>query len=235
MDQDEPPASGDDHKSPPALTAPKTVGLRHLIGAAIVTPMVLAAGVLWLHHVPAGLMSRTSDAVVEVRLVTQDPVDQPKEPSPQVAFHAPVVPPDTLVEDPVRAIPKAADPAPEQARTAPASAPPKKTDAGSPAAHAVLADKAASIFQQKLLSHIARYRLYPNEAKRDGIQGVVTVLFAMRRDGTVTDVWVRGTSGSRTLDVAAIDTIRRAVPLPSIPSEMPDSLNVLIPVAFNLP
>lgn len=218
----------------PALAIPKTVGLRQLIGAAILTPMVLAAGVLWLHHMPAGLTSSATDAVVEVRLVAEDPVDQPKEPSAAVAPQAPSIPPDQLVDDPHHAIPKMDKPAPEQAKEAPPSPAPKKTEAA-PAARAALTDKAASIFQQRLLAHIARYRLYPDDAKRNGVQGIVTVLFAMRRDGTITGAWVRGTSGNRTLDEAAIDTIRRAVPLPGIPPEMPDSLNVLIPVAFNLP
>lgn len=218
----------------PAPAIPKTVGLRQLIGAAILTPMVLAAGVLWLHHMPAGLTSSAADAVVEVRLLSEDPVDQPRMPSPAVAPQAPFVPPDRLVDDPHHAIPKADQTAPEQVKEAPPSSAPKKTEAAT-TGRAVLSDKAASIFQQRLLAHIARYRLYPDDAKRNGVQGVVTVLFAMRRDGTVTGAWVRGTSGNRTLDDAAIDTIRRAVPLPGIPPEMPDSLNVLIPVAFNLP
>jgi protein TonB len=86
-----------------------------------------------------------------------------------------------------------------------------------------------------LLSHIARFRRYPEDARRQGVKGVVTVLFAMHRDGSVSGVWVRTTSGNLELDTAAIDTIHRAAPLPAIPSELPDNLNVLIPVAFNLP
>jgi protein TonB len=60
-------------------------------------------------------------------------------------------------------------------------------------------------------------------------------MFAMRRDGTVKDIWIRNSSGHDLLDAAAIDTIRKAQPAPRIPSELPDQLNVLIPVAFDLP
>jgi protein TonB len=216
-------------------TIPKTLGLRQLVGAAIVTPMVLAAGILWLHHLPTGTEPRSSDTVVEVRLIAQDPVDQKSESSAQMASHSQAVQPDTLVEDPLRSIPQDQKSVPEETRTEPAPSPQKKSEPSSPAARAAPTDKSALTFQRTLLSHIARYRLYPDDAKRNGVQGIVTVLFAMRRNGTVMDVWIRGTSGNKTLDAAAIDTIRRAVPLPNIPSEMPDTLNVLIPVAFNLP
>lgn len=57
----------------------------------------------------------------------------------------------------------------------------------------------------------------------------------MRRDGMVTDVWVKASSGFNALDLAAVDTIRNAQPLPRIPSELPDQLNISMPVAFNLP
>ncbi len=57
----------------------------------------------------------------------------------------------------------------------------------------------------------------------------------MRRDGTVTDIEVAASSGHVELDDAAINTIKRAEPLPRIPTNLPDSLNIAIPMAFDLP
>jgi periplasmic protein TonB len=95
--------------------------------------------------------------------------------------------------------------------------------------------RTAAIFQRALLSHIAQYRHYPDQARRDRVQGKVQLVFAMQRDGMVTDVWVKASSGHDALDLAAVDTIRKAQPLPKIPSELPDQLNISVPVAFDLP
>src|SRR5262245_33486205 len=89
-----------------ATAIPKTVGLRYLVGGAIVTPVVLAMGVLWLHSLPTGLASRSTDSVVEVRLIAQEPVEQQTQTSVQMASRSSAAPTDNLVEDPVRTIPK---------------------------------------------------------------------------------------------------------------------------------
>ncbi len=49
------------------------------------------------------------------------------------------------------------------------------------------------------------------------LHGAVETLFSMQRDGTLLDVWVKTSSGEVVLDKAAVDAIRRAQPLPSIP------------------
>ncbi|MEI9923184.1 MAG: energy transducer TonB [Bradyrhizobium sp.] len=240
MDQDVPPelipGSREDIDAGRAVT-PKLLGFRQLIAIAIVTPVLMAAGVFWLHHLPTGTIARTSDSVIEVRLVpSQEPPLPSRDMSPQPPSPAAVSQPDPLVENPDRPVPtdSPANPAGEPKLTQP-SMPEKKSDPSPPPIGQLQADRTATIFQRALLSHIARYRRYPDDARRDGIQGIATVLFAMRRDGTVAEVWVRSSSGNNSLDAAALDTIRRAEPLPRIPAELPDRLNVLIPVAFNLP
>jgi protein TonB len=89
-------------------------------------------------------------------------------------------------------------------------------------------------FQRVLLQHIEHYQNYPGLARRLRLQGTVLVLFSMRRDGAVLDVWIKTGSGAPILDQEAIDTIRRAQPLPPIPAELPSLLKVIVPVAFNL-
>ena len=92
-------------------------------------------------------------------------------------------------------------------------------------------DIVAATFQ-RTLRHIERYQVYPAEARGERLQGLVQLVFAMGRDGRVLDAWVKQSSGSAVLDKAALDTVKRAQPLPRIPNELPDRLNVMIPVAF---
>nr|WP_284701402.1 energy transducer TonB [Rhodoplanes tepidamans] len=93
---------------------------------------------------------------------------------------------------------------------------------------------AASSYQASLETHIGRFRRYPDSARRQRLQGTVQVRFEVDRDGTVLDVRVVSSSGHAALDSAAMDTIRRAAPLPPIPQGFPDRLDVLLPVEFAL-
>ena len=212
--------------------AASTLDTRWLVGIVIVTPILLVASVFWLHQLPDGPRSRGASPVVEVRLV-QPPMQvpateqatQPPEPIEHRGRREP------LVAAPERPIPEEAErtsravaiarPAPglEEAPTA-STARPRSVPSG-----------VASAFQKTLLTHIARYR----PAQRDRLQGVAQVLFVMRRDGTVTEVWVRTSSGHVALDQAAADTVRRAQPLPAIPPELPERLTILLPVSFDVP
>ncbi len=207
--------------------------LRWFVGAALLMPLLLAAGVYWLHQVPAGPGPHVSGEVVEVRLLTvveqaQHPQEEPIRPN--VVMTA--LQPERVTEDPRRAIP-------EDAVAALTAEPIQSSTPSSTPANAPLAltrpNLKASAFQRALLTHIARYRHYPEQARSDRVQGTVQLVFAMRRDGMVTDVWIKGSSGHKNLDAAAVDTIRKAQPLPSIPAELPDVLNVAIPVGFDLP
>ena len=69
---------------------------------------------------------------------------------------------------------------------------------------------------------------YPDEARRDGIQGTVTVRFRLRVDGQVEAAEVARSSGSRMLDDASLDTIRRAAPFPPLKGW------VQVPLAYTL-
>ncbi len=225
-------------QDPPPIdwhAATPTLGLRWFIGAALLMPLLLAAGVLWLHHAPAGTGPRDSDSVVEVRLITVAEPPQPVIVASLPPSVAPAKPSEPLVDDPNRSIPEESI-APLVSEPGRASQP-VTTSAPASSAAPIRAPTSptAAIFQRTLLSHIARYRKYPDQARRDRAQGTVQLVFAMRRDGIVTDVWVKASSGFNALDLAAVDTIRNAQPLPRIPSELPDQLNISMPVAFNLP
>lgn len=217
------------HAASPALQ------VRWLVVISVLVPLFLAAGVYWLRHAPAGTAPQTTDTVVEVRLINAPDHVVPVRPSAVPPSPAPSnAQPTPLLEDPNRSIPtesKSASIEPSPAPAATTTLVPTST--GAPVR--LPASQMAAAFQQTLLRHIARFRYYPDEARRDRIQGTVQLMFSMRRDGTVTNVWVEATSGYNILDTAAVDTVQRAQPLPRIPFDLPDKLNILVPVAFALP
>jgi len=219
----------------PGWNAAAPVDLRWLAAVALAVPLLLAAGVYWLHRLPLGTNLRIDDSVIEVRLIGSQGGAAQRQDTVQPAAKPPQPPVETLVEAPRRAIPEAvvASVPPEPARTGPgrvASVPEQAAADTHPSM-----DRRAVTFQRALLSHIARYRRYPEGARRDQARGTVQLVFSMLRDGTVTDVRIRSSSGYSLLDIAAIETIRKAQPLPRIPAELPESLNILVPVAFELP
>jgi protein TonB len=56
----------------------------------------------------------------------------------------------------------------------------------------------------------------------------------MNRAGRLLGARILRSSGSPALDRAALETLRRAQPLPSIPEDMPDEVGLDLPVAFYL-
>lgn len=59
--------------------------------------------------------------------------------------------------------------------------------------------------------------VYPSEAARKGIQGVVNVEFTIERDGSVSRVKVLKSSHSALLDDAIVQALREASPFPPLP------------------
>jgi periplasmic protein TonB len=96
----------------------------------------------------------------------------------------------------------------------------------------VVSNSALAKFQQNLINHIAKFQHYP-AAAHNKLQGTVGTFFSIDRNGHLLGVWVRNSSGQMLLDDEAIQTIKRAQPLPSIPSELPDRLNVQVQLAFD--
>ena len=214
----------------PAREVPLPVfDTRWLWGIVILIPMLVSAGVYWLHQQPAGPQTPAGTPVVEIRLV------QETAPAPVVTTRPDVIKSEgqaePILEAPQRRFPEettvvAAGPA------ASSRAPAAEYNANPGRSPRPVPSGVASAFQRKLLSHIARFKRYP--ANVHGVpQGVAFVMFAMRRDGSVDRIWVQRGSGHAALDEAAAETIRRAQPLPIIPGDLPDRLTILLPVSFS--
>jgi protein TonB len=227
--------AGPDDEAPPDWRASAPgLELRSLAAVALSVPLLLAAGVYWLHQLPAGPDLRPSDNVIEVRLIGAHAVAVVPQETPRAGQQSTAPPTERPVENRTAVIPEtpiASAPA-EPERMAPARS--AAVPPSAPAQRAAL-DQNSARFQHALQSHIARFQRYPEAGRRERAQGTVQLLFSMQRDGAVTNVNIASSSGYTSLDVAAIETIRKAQPLPRIPAELPEQLTILFPVEFDLP
>lgn len=80
---------------------------------------------------------------------------------------------------------------------------------------------------------IERARFYPDQARRQGVEGVVEVEFTLSSDGRVEDVKVLRSSGSPLLDEASIETIKRAAPYPVV-EDWPRTLRIQLSITYRL-
>lgn len=95
-------------------------------------------------------------------------------------------------------------------------------------------DGIISDYHERLLAHIARFQHYPDDARKAGMQGTIYLTFELSRDGEIGGIWVVRSSGYPRLDEAALETIRRAAPMPPIPARLPERLAVPLPIRFSL-
>jgi TonB family protein len=80
----------------------------------------------------------------------------------------------------------------------------------------------------RIRQRIEAVKRYPEDARRDSIQGTVNVRFRVRADGQLERVELVRSSGSRVLDEASLETIRRAAPFPPVRGW------VQVPLAYTL-
>lgn len=84
-------------------------------------------------------------------------------------------------------------------------------------------------------AHLNRKKRYPKEAKKALQEGVVTVRFTVHRDGAVSDVSIKRSSGNDILDQATLDLMQRVAPLPRMPASMKrDSVVLSLPIDYSL-
>jgi TonB family protein len=90
-------------------------------------------------------------------------------------------------------------------------------------------------FMSELSQHIARFRYYPASASILDIQGTAMVSFTLTRDGSLLDLKIMKSAGDEDLDQAALETLKKAQPLPKIPESMTDDkLKFTLPMIYRL-
>jgi len=155
------------------------------------------------------------------KLVLEKPKPKPK---PVVKQLKPAPTPPTPATKPV-------EQAAPTANSAPAAAPTAEQPSVSSATTA-----AKVSWQSQLLSHLARHKRYPDEARRRGIQGTSQVRFSLDRSGKVLHVELAKSSGNAALDRATLAMIKRASPVPAPPAEMLSNgqLEIVAPFIYAL-
>ena len=149
----------------------------------------------------------------KIAIVKPKPQPKPKPPQPK--------PPEPEVKPPQ-------EPAPVAARDEKAAAP-QKAPVSAPT-------KAQLSWQSKLLGHLAKYKRYPEDARRRGFEGVNRLRFVLDGNGKVLSYALVGKSGSASLDRATLEMIRRAQPLPPPPADMLQNgqLEIVAPFVYSL-
>jgi TonB family protein len=90
-------------------------------------------------------------------------------------------------------------------------------------------------YYELLSKLIARFAVYPYEAKQKGQHGVVYVSFLLKNNGTIRELFVQHSSGFGVLDVAAISAIQNAAPFPPLPLELQGKeIRLHVPVSFEI-
>lgn len=123
------------------------------------------------------------------------------------------------------------DERPQLVETAPPP-PPEPPVAPTPSRPTAPATTAASSQPQPIAGQTPAPR-YPTQALRRGERGTVTVRAEIGPDGVPTSVSVARGSGSRSLDRAAVDAVRRWRFRPAQANGQPTVGSVMIPVSFN--
>lgn len=230
----------------PAMSLPDARGSWQ-IGAAILVSLVIHGIALgWL----PGLSGRTEPAElrpVQVRLAPPPP-----------ELHPIAVPPAPTFAPPVETARRAAEPVPQ--REAPilarpmaetgAEAPVIRREAPPPAApvetprvsQPAVAPRAASVdagalaaYGRELAGAVATRQRYPRVALLRQWQGTAVLQLELAADGRLLGVRVISSSGHDTLDRQALDMVREAVPLPSLPEALAGRpLTVDVPVVFRI-
>jgi len=159
--------------------------------------------------------------------VAEPPASEPPPPEPKEVTPPPAIatlprpPPEAVAQTPPKPAPpkpKFAPPRPVvQARREQAQVPQAATAV--PAPIALAAPVVDPGWQASVYGWLASRKTYPEDARRRGEEGRVTVRFTVDRSGKVVEATIVSASGSALLDKAALGLLRQAV-LPAFPADM---------------
>lgn len=216
-----------------------------IAGTSMIAALVVGCAFFTWRVVRPMVVSPSAPLVVELR-----PLAAPPEPRREVATgperverqeerpkpEAAIVTPPPMVQLPqttwlVGAVHKPMEAVIDPGPPVPETTAPKSVAA--PAAASVSND-AKQNWEARLLAHLEHYRRFPSRARAARQQGTVQIRFRMNRAGSVLTASIQRSSGFTSLDQAALDTLKRAQPLPAIPQDMPDEVELTIPVEFYL-
>lgn len=95
-------------------------------------------------------------------------------------------------------------------------------------------DTSFTEFLTKVRSKIVRAQRYPRLAREKSLEGTATVRLKLYRDGSIMDITIVASSGSRVLDNAALAAVRSAAPFPPFSRKNEDMVYLEVPISFEL-
>jgi protein TonB len=113
------------------------------------------------------------------------------------------------------------------------SAPPRAAAASQTAASHASSAAEASAWRSSWAAALSWAKHYPEAARARGEQGTVRLALTIDRGGHVVSARVIGSSGSSTLDQAALDMARHASGRP-LPPEMGSSVSLTVPIRYSI-
>jgi TonB family protein len=87
-------------------------------------------------------------------------------------------------------------------------------------------------YEDELFNHIAKYIRYPRAALHICPSGTTHIRVQVNRDGQLMSIVVEQSSGCAIIDNEAVETVRRAQPLPPVPVILPEQMTVHMPLSF---
>lgn len=197
---------------------------------------------------PVVLVELPPQAAAAPAAVAQQAAEQPQ---PEITPQQPEIPPIDIppVRAPLPSNPVTLPPPPPQQpvrATAPAAATApsnpvaiapvgKGTGASATPGNDPRAKRQEADYFALVSAHLNRRKVYPAQARQARQQGVVTVRFTVDRNGNVSGVSIKRSSGHELLDNATLELLQRVAPLPRMPSSMQrDSVTLSLPIDYSL-
>ena len=104
-----------------------------------------------------------------------------------------------------------------------------------PGCEGVAKNKRLDCFMEQMAKHIKKNQQYPEKAMEDGIQGRVSVLFIIDKDGSISNVQVRGPKGGELLEKEAKRVIEKLPKFkPGMQRGKPVKVKYSQPITFKL-
>lgn len=93
-----------------------------------------------------------------------------------------------------------------------------------------------SRYEQLISLWIQKFKIYPEQARAQGMQGATMIRIRIDRRGNILYYALERSTGFLILDRAATDMVRRANPVPAVPNDYPpgEAFEFLIPVNYQL-
>jgi protein TonB len=113
------------------------------------------------------------------------------------------------------------------------SAPPRAAAASTAASSRAASAAEAAAYRSAWSAAMSWNRHYPEAARARGEQGTVRLALTIGRSGHVMSARILGSSGSSTLDQAALEMARNASGRP-LPPEMGSSVSLVVPVRYSI-